>query len=85
MAGETGGRVEREWLTYRSGVLPPDASSVQVRETRRAFYGGAIMILAALMGAVGTDDVSEMDGVVIMAEIHDEMTAFLEDVKQGRA
>lgn len=35
------------WEDYRTTVIPPDASPVQVRETERAFYAGAFALLTA--------------------------------------
>jgi hypothetical protein len=41
--------IGRAFDSYRSKVIPFDASAVQIRETRRAFYAGAQAILTAML------------------------------------
>lgn len=43
------GRIETAWLTYRHLVIPADAASIQIKESRRAFYAGAESFLTAMM------------------------------------
>lgn len=63
------------WQSYRHEVLPPEAGESQIRETRRAFYGGAQALLSAIMagldqGSEPTEaDLSRMDTIV--AELRD--------------
>lgn len=76
--------IEDGWLSYAEHVLPSGASATQKRETRRAFYAGAGLLFEKLTNAVGPDDVSEDDGVEIMASVQTEIEAFLRDVKAGR-
>lgn len=85
MGAETGGRVARAWRQYRMDVLPGAAPAIQVQETRRAFYAGAMLTLETLHDAVGPDTVSEDEGVEIMEAVHTELMVFLEAVKRGRA
>jgi hypothetical protein len=71
------------WKTYRRQVVPDGANSIQIRETRRAFYAGAAWLLS-LAGALGEDDTPEDVGVEILNGIHEEITRFSNDVASGR-
>lgn len=42
-----------EWDNYERAVLPPDASSIQREECRRAFYAGAAAFMAIMTRAAG--------------------------------
>ena len=63
------------WRTYRDEVVPPDASAVQVEETRRAFYAGVAGMLDLMMKVSG-DDVSEDEGAEYLATLQRELKAF---------
>lgn len=77
-------RIEKEWALY-STLIPMGAAESQVRETKRAFYGGAQTLLAIIMRMLdpGTEpteaDLRKMD------EIDRELRDFLEQVKRGAA
>ena len=80
-----GGLVEKGWLLYAEHVLPKNAAPIQRRETKRAFFAGAVLLFENLTNAVSPDDMSEDAGVDIMAAVDAELRAFLEEVKRGRA
>lgn len=52
---------------------------------RRAYYAGAWTILFRLRDVCGSDEVSEDQGVEIMAGLEAECQAFFADIKAGRA
>lgn len=71
-------RLGSKWDVYASNVVPAAAGDVQVKETRRAFYGGAAALFEILMsrlelGAEPTDNdfrlldglKAELDGFII--------------------
>lgn len=75
--------IEMGWRTYAERVVPRDAGRTQVQECRRAFYGGAAHLLAALAD-VGEDDVSEAEGVARLESAGQEIQQFVNDVLGGR-
>ena len=74
------------WDDYKQGVVPADASAIQVQECRRAFYAGVHSILKTmaenrsrkgrLRGDPDADFASSVDA---------ELQTFLNDVISGRA
>lgn len=77
--------VERLWEDYRFGVVPHDASSIQVNECRRAFYAGVQSILSEMARAMSQgDDVTE-DDMSFVNSVNSELSVFLNDVLKGRA
>lgn len=77
--------VERLWEDYRFGVVPHDASSIQVNECRRAFYGGVQSILAEMTRAMSPgDDITDED-MSFVSSVNAELSAFLHNVLKGRA
>lgn len=77
-------RIREAWTDFATAVIPAGASEVQRVEMRRAFYGGAWAMLTMFM-AIGTDEVSEDDGVRWLEEVKQECEAFTRDVTAGRA
>jgi hypothetical protein len=77
--------VHNLWETFRQEVVPPDASSIQVRETRRAFYAGAKMLLGLILTSFAPGTEAEESDLDLMDQIDQELRAFLDDVAAGRA
>jgi hypothetical protein len=73
------------WAIYRRQVIAASAPAMQIKETRRAFYGGAQALLEQI--ANGLDPGSEVtqDDVDYLSQIHQELLVFADDVMQGRA
>ena len=67
--------IQEQWDSFEALVLPKDAPAVQVQEMRRAFYGGAQIMLFALM-KIGDDDLSEEAGANILEGYNQEMSEF---------
>lgn len=69
--------IEDSWNDYFSKVVPEDASEIQVRETRKAFYAGAVCLYTTIMTSLGPNaEVSESD-LNIVGSIQDELRQFL--------
>lgn len=68
--------IQEGWIGYSKGVIPKDASAVQIEETRRAFYAGAAQVLG-VMYEVGSRDLSEPAGVGILEGMHEEVRVFI--------
>lgn len=76
--------IERQWRSFLERVLPAQAGEVQRREMKRAFYAGAQALYGTLMGGLTPgDDVHEPD-LQMMANIHDDLERFGQDVSAGR-
>jgi len=67
--------IKDQWGSFERLVLPVDAPPIQVQEMRRAFYGGAQIMLLALM-EIGDNDVSEEAGANIIEGYSQEMSEF---------
>lgn len=71
--------IEQEWIEYQRRVLPRDASDVQIRECKRAFFAGAhalysIQITQTSQGS----EITEADLNLVEA-IRDELSEFCMD------
>jgi hypothetical protein len=76
------GIINNAWLSYRANVMPKHAGTIQVMETRQAFFAGAAILFTALTGPMldgepGDGDIepTEMD-LAKMQEIQDEIDKF---------
>lgn len=53
---------KREWQEFRYQVIPKTASRIQVSETKKAFYSGAIAIISLTSRMFSSDkEVTEQD------------------------
>lgn len=68
--------IEQGWKSYRELVVPDDASDVQIRETRQAFYAGAAILFQALMVALDPGTEPTADDMQRMADLQAELDAF---------
>jgi hypothetical protein len=80
-------RFGETWKDYRTKVLPLDAPAIQARECRRAYYAGAWALLSILLGQLeqNTDGEPTAADLRLMDDLHAEMLAFGERVKEGKA
>lgn len=80
--------IEQEWRTFFVATKLARAGATQQREVKRAFFAGARGLLAMMMRALSDtgnpDDVTDYDEK-IMECITEELDAFGEEVKAGRA
>jgi len=68
--------IERGWESYLKYVMPDDASSVQIKETRQAFYSGAAVLFWTLMIALDEDHEPTDDDMRKMEDLQKEIDAF---------
>jgi hypothetical protein len=66
--------IAAEWASYLNEVVPKNASVVQILETKRAFYGGALSAFTAMITA-GTQK--------RMPEVMDSLTDEFEAYSKG--
>ena len=71
------------WDAYAKMALPPHCSPVQLNETRKAFYAGAITVLETCK-TIGEPEVSEELGVQILDRMYHEGQRFVADVAGPR-
>lgn len=73
--------IEAEWTGYRMAAVPDKAGAVQLQESRRAFYAGAVAMLTLMVeSARRNEDVHEL-----ISKLDTEIRDFGERVKKGWA
>lgn len=68
--------VAETFAAYRNRVLPADASAVQVQETCRAFYAATWALLMALRDVIGSDEMSEDEGLEALEALKTECESY---------
>jgi hypothetical protein len=77
--------LETEWVNYRNAVIPRDAGSAQLTESRRCFYAGAWALYALMMNRMeGVAEPTDGD-MNLMASLDAEMREFTARVTKGWA
>ena len=74
-----------QWDQFARAVLPPNCSTTQRWEMRRAFYAGAQAIFAGILLALAPESEPTESDLQMMDNLQAEINRFNEDVKQGRA
>ncbi|MEY4761796.1 MAG: hypothetical protein RLZZ200_1652 [Pseudomonadota bacterium] len=72
------------WSQYAEHVLPKEAGAVQKTETRRAFYAGAVAVLARVMAQVSDEDEVTDQDMQVMDDIMAELEEFKAELEAGR-
>lgn len=68
--------IEAAWDSYRRMVLPTDASDVQIKETRQAFFAGAATLFHAVLRAVSPGDEVTPADIDFMQALQTEIDQF---------
>lgn len=68
--------IQKGWKDYKEKVIPKDASEIQLSETEKAFFAGAVVVFSAVY-ATGEEDVSENEALDVLTELNDEITAHI--------
>lgn len=76
-------RIEAEWVDYAIRVIPVDAPPVQVTETRRAFYAGAMAFLSIVMNQAEAGAEPTDNDLAMMDDLQAEFEEFFAAVKAG--
>lgn len=71
-----GNILARAWAHYVEHVIPKGAGPVQIAETQKAFYAGALVVIEVVK-RIGEDDVSEAAGMEILTALDIEGKAFV--------
>jgi hypothetical protein len=73
--------IRREWEAFAKAIFTGmNVSDVQYRETRKAFYAGAVVVFGVVK-AVGEPDVSEDAGEAMLQSIQDDLESFHSELK----
>ena len=78
-------RLEAEWLDYKMRVVPRDAPAIQIKETRRAFYAGAMAFYSQVMSLLEPGPEPTAKDLQMVGDMVEELIEFNEKVKRGEA
>jgi hypothetical protein len=75
--------IEKGWRDYCEKVLPRDASTLQIEETRRGFYAGALTVFHGIVSSLSgsSDEPTEQD-VQIIDDVATELAAYSDEVSK---
>ncbi len=68
-------RIQQAWDSYLRDVVPVGAPAVQITESKRAFFAGALAAFTVYTD-VAPDDVSEEEGVARLEALYQELEAY---------
>jgi hypothetical protein len=77
-------RLAVAWDSYAK-LIPSDASAVQLQETRRAFYAGAVALFYTVATMLDEGQEPTEADLAKMDDLKAELDAWAQDVKEGRA
>lgn len=67
--------IEMAWQDYARQCVPAKPGSTQYEESKKAFFGGAIVVMTSLLMA-SQPDVPESAAFVLLGVIEEELEAF---------
>lgn len=68
-------RIQQAWNDYLQAVVPAGAPAVQITESKRAFFAGALAAFT-VYHEIGEPEVSEDEGVERLESLYQELIAF---------
>ena len=71
-----------QWRQFEGGVVPKNASAIQRREMKRAFFAG---FTSCLRSGQELAEMSEDDAVARLGRFHEEVKGFAVAVEMGAA
>lgn len=71
--------INSEWLSYLHGVVPHNASQVQITETQRAFYAGAWSYFIIVMDSLSNNIPPTLEDVQTLIRLRNEVIEFLKE------
>jgi hypothetical protein len=75
--------VEAGWQSYRMVVIPANASTVQLVESRKAFFAGAQHLFSSIMVALDPGSEPTEADLERMDKINAELRAFGEEIQRS--
>jgi hypothetical protein len=70
------------WEAYKTEVIPDAASTIQIQETRRAYYFGA-QVMFGLLGDMSQECITQEEAVQRMSSLNKELQDFVISVLQS--
>lgn len=70
--------IETAWSGYAEAAMPADAGEVQIKETRQAFYAGALVMLSTLSQLADQPGRAESG----IKQLQEELIAFRDSINQ---
>jgi hypothetical protein len=77
--------LETKFINYRNAIIPKDAGSIQLQESRRAFYAGAWALYSLMMNHLESGTEETPNDLALMAKLDAEMREFKDRVVKGWA
>lgn len=74
--------IEAGWISLQATVIPPTASSTQLKEMRKAFFAGAQHLYASIMSFLEEGQEATEKDLDRMALIHKELEEFVKELKE---
>ncbi len=65
--------IRESWNSYRREVIPADAPQVQIVESRKAFFAGAVALLGTIMNGLTAGPNSTPQDEQMMLDISSEL------------
>jgi hypothetical protein len=65
------------WQEYHDKVIPGTADEVQISETRKAFYAGAMSVFMGVIGGLSAGDEAQPEDLALLDDIQREIDEFL--------
>jgi hypothetical protein len=75
--------IETAWQDFVLKVIPAGAPPIQITESRKAFYAGAMCLLDSIMKVLGPDQEPTESDMLIMDGIKGELDQFLKDLQKS--
>ncbi len=70
--------IKNGWEDYKKHCVPKSASHTQIDETKKAFYGGCLVMFHLMMDSADEGDIEE--GEKAVSKLHDEVIAFAKEM-----
>ncbi len=72
-------KIITEWNEYKARTMPQNVSKIQLQETRRAFYAGAVAVLS-ICQEISAYDWTEEEGAIALENLMQECVSFASQV-----
>jgi hypothetical protein len=79
---DSGKLIEAGWTSLRLMVIPLDASAMQLREMRMAFFAGAQHVFGSIMTFMEEGEEPTERDLERMDKIHQELEAFIAEIRK---
>lgn len=76
-------RIMEAWNEFSRDVMPPNAGEIQIVETRRSFFAGAVAMFGIVTNSPDIIGQSDEDGAKVLEEINAEILLYAERLKAG--